>query len=96
MTNIRIPPCYQEPLEKWLRGEYRDYFRKFHLRYSQKRMCAMFKMAHLHLMPVLTQTQIVFAVCTEEDDRMIRALKLERQPGLDAPFIIDLCAHCSK
>jgi hypothetical protein len=46
----------------------------------------------LCLMPCVTTRHIVFALCTVKGSKMVRALKLKREPKKDALFVTQMMA----
>lgn len=94
MNEIPIPQCYRRPFKQWLQGEYQHMINPYDDRVpTERQINKMMANLGLHITPVVAQTSIVFAVCTDEDQRMIRAVKIPREIGpADARFIMRVFA----
>lgn len=83
-NKIQIPKCYRKPVLAWM-----DEFARGASSEGDK--VAVMKAEDLCLMPCITSTVIVFALCRMSDQKMVRALKLERH-GSDAVFVAGVIA----
>lgn len=79
MSDIRIPQCYRRPLNAWLRSE-------FGLK-SEVEAYGYASAMGLFISPAITMTHIVFAICRKSDDKMVHAIKLDRDHEKDASFV---------
>jgi hypothetical protein len=88
---IPIPQCYRRPFKNWLRSEYA---RAIGVRNpSEPEINQFMKLANLHITPVISQTHMVFAVCRNDSEEMIRAIKIPRVFNkADAAFITSVLA----
>lgn len=91
ITPIPIPQCYRRPFKNWLRSEYAQALGTRCP--SEPQINQFMKLANLHITPVISQTHMVFAVCRNENDEMIRAIKIPRVFNkADAEFITSVLA----
>jgi hypothetical protein len=91
ITPIPIPQCYRRPFKHWLESEYG---RAIGVRRPSEPQINQFMQEHsLHITPVISQTHMVFAICRNENDEMIRAIKIPRVFNrADAAFITRVLA----
>lgn len=83
-NKIQIPLCYREVVLEWM-----DEFSRGAKTENEK--VGVMKTEDLCLMPCITSTHIVFALCQMGDRKMRWALKLERDQS-DALFVNQIMA----
>jgi hypothetical protein len=91
ITPIPIPQCYRRPFKRWLESEYGERLAS-DVRANPKSTSSC-NSPDLHITPVISQTHMVFAICRNENDEMIRAIKIPRVFNrADAAFITRVLA----